>query len=71
MGHRHGGTRHENTGDMRWEPAETDIDPICGKIVNTASGVIESDVPIVVQHTKLDSRQEGLSLLRTIAFASP
>jgi len=32
------------------------------------SSVIESDVPIVVQHTRLDSRQSELALLSTIAF---
>lgn len=32
------------------------------------SSVIESDVPIVVQHTRLDSRQEALALLSTIAY---
>jgi hypothetical protein len=33
------------------------------------ASVIESDVPIVVQHTRLDSRQAELALLSTIAFA--
>lgn len=37
--------------------------------VNTPySSLIESDVPIVVQHTRLDSRQPALALLTTIAF---
>jgi hypothetical protein len=31
--------------------------------------VIESDVPIVVQHTRLDSRQAENALLSTIAFS--
>jgi hypothetical protein len=31
--------------------------------------VIESDVPVVVQHTRLDSRQAENSLLSTIAYA--
>jgi hypothetical protein len=35
------------------------------------ASVIESDVPIVVQHTRLDSRQAENALLSTIAFASP
>jgi hypothetical protein len=35
------------------------------------ASVIESDVPIVVQHTRLDSRQPALALLSTIAFAHP
>lgn len=34
------------------------------------SSVIESDVPIVVQHTRLDSRQAANALLSTIAFAA-
>ena len=33
------------------------------------ASVIESDVPIVVQHTRLDSRQAELALLTTIAYA--
>ncbi len=32
------------------------------------ASVIESDVPIVVQHTRLDSRQAANALLTTIAF---
>ena len=35
---------------------------------NDYSSVIESDVPIVVQHTRLDSRRAELALLSTIAF---
>jgi hypothetical protein len=34
------------------------------------SSTIVSDVPIVVQHTRLDSRQEALALLSTVAFAA-
>jgi hypothetical protein len=34
------------------------------------SSVIESDVPIVVQHTRLDSRQAENALLTTIAYAA-
>ncbi|HVT36607.1 MAG TPA: sensory rhodopsin transducer [Nevskiaceae bacterium] len=33
------------------------------------SSVVESDVPVVVQHTRLDSRQAALALLSTIAYA--
>lgn len=33
------------------------------------ASVIEADVPIVVQHTRLDSRQEANALLSTIAYA--
>jgi hypothetical protein len=37
--------------------------------VNTPySSLIESDVPVVVQHTRLDSRQPALALLTTVAF---
>ena len=32
------------------------------------SSVIESDVPIVVQHTRLDSRQADNALMTTIAY---
>lgn len=34
------------------------------------ASVIESTVPIIVQHTRLDSRDPALSLLSTIAFAA-
>jgi hypothetical protein len=34
------------------------------------SSVIESDVPVVVQHTRLDSRQDANALLSTIAYPS-
>jgi len=34
------------------------------------ASVFESDVPIVVQHTRLDSRQSENALLSTIAYAS-
>jgi hypothetical protein len=33
------------------------------------SSVFESNVPIVVQHTRLDSRRAEVSLLSTIAYA--
>jgi hypothetical protein len=33
------------------------------------ASVIESDVPIVVQHTRLDSRQDANALLSTIAYS--
>jgi hypothetical protein len=33
------------------------------------ASVFESDVPIVVQHTRLDSRRAELALLSTMAFA--
>ena len=32
------------------------------------ASVIESDVPIIVQHTRLDSRQSALALMTTIAY---
>ncbi len=34
------------------------------------ASVIESDVPIVVQHTRLDSRQAENALMTTMAFAA-
>lgn len=33
------------------------------------SSVIASDVPIVVQHTRLDSRQAAAALLSTVAYS--
>ncbi|TFV91521.1 sensory rhodopsin transducer [Oxalobacteraceae bacterium OM1] len=55
-------TLHLRFNDLRDPepiPAETDY-----------ASVIESDVPIVVQHTRLDSRQAELALLSTVAFGS-
>ncbi len=43
------------------EPIPTDTD---------YASVIESDIPLVVQHTRLDSRQAENALLSTIAYAS-
>jgi len=34
------------------------------------ASVIEADVPIVVQHTRLDSRQNANALLTTIAYSA-
>ncbi len=36
----------------------------------TYASLIESDVPVVVQHTRLDSRQAENALLSTIAFGT-
>lgn len=44
------------------EPIPTDTD---------YASVIESDVPVVVQYTRLDSRQAENALISTLAFASP
>ena len=54
-------TRHLRFNDL------TDPEPI-PRGTDYAS-VIESDVPIVVQHTRLDSRQSANALLTTIAYA--
>lgn len=45
----------------------TDPEPV--PLDTDYASVIESDQPIVVQHTRLDSRQAALALLTTIAFA--
>jgi hypothetical protein len=34
------------------------------------ASIVESDVPIVVQHTRLDSRQAALALMSTIGFGA-
>jgi len=34
------------------------------------ASVIESDVPLIVRHTRLDSRQAENALLSTIAYAN-
>jgi hypothetical protein len=50
--------RFNNLSDPEPIPTETDY-----------ASVIESDVPIVVQHTRLDSRQAENALITTIAYA--
>jgi len=35
------------------------------------ASLIESSVPVVVQHTRLDSRQPGMALLSTVAYPVP
>lgn len=54
-------TKHLRFNDL------TDPEPI-PRDTDYAS-VIESDVPIVVQHTRLDSRQAENALLTTIAYS--
>jgi hypothetical protein len=54
-------TRHVRFNDLT-EPAPIPLD-------TDFASIIESDVPIVVQHTRLDSRQAENALLSTIAFA--
>jgi hypothetical protein len=54
-------TLHLRFNDLR------DPEPIpCG---TDYASVLESDVPIVVQHTRLDSRQAEEALLSTIAYS--
>ncbi len=55
-------TRHVRFNDL------TDPQPIPPD--TDFASVIESDVPIVVQHTRLDSRQAENALLSTIAYAA-
>jgi hypothetical protein len=53
-------TRHIKFNDLGEPPAiprDTDF-----------ASIIEADAPIVVQHTRLDSRQPALALMSTIAF---
>ncbi len=56
-------TRHVRFNDLQKPapiPRDTDY-----------ASLIESDVPIVVQHTRLDSRQDANALLSTVAYADP
>ena len=55
-------TRHVRFNDL------TDPEPV--PVDTDFASIIDSDVAIVVQHTRLDSRQEALALLSTIAFPS-
>jgi hypothetical protein len=54
-------TRHVRFNDLR------DPEPIPNGV--DYASIIESDVPIVVQHTRLDSRQADEALLTTIAYS--
>jgi hypothetical protein len=56
-------TRHVRFNDLTDpEPVPRDTD---------YSSLIESDVPVVVQHTRLDSRQAENALITTIAHPCP
>lgn len=52
-------TRHLRFNDLTDPPVPRDTD---------FASVITADVPVVVQHTRLDSRQSANALLSTIAF---
>lgn len=54
-------TRHVRFNDLD-DPAPVPRD-------TDYASVIEASVPIVVQHTRLDSRQAALALLSTVAFS--
>jgi hypothetical protein len=56
-------TRHFRFNDL------SDPEPIPRG--TTYASVIESSVPIVVQHTRLDSRQAENALMTTMAFPGP
>ena len=56
-------TLHLRFNDLR------DPEPV--PLATDYASVIESDAPIVVQHTRLDARQAESALLSTIAFAAP
>lgn len=53
-------TRHVRFNDLE-DPAPVPRD-------TDYASLIESDVPVVVQHTRLDSRQAANALLSTVAF---
>jgi hypothetical protein len=55
-------TRHVRFNDLS-DPAPIPRD-------TDYASLIESDVPVVVQHTRLDSRQAENALLSTIAYAA-
>lgn len=56
-------TRHVRFNDLA-DPAPIPRD-------TDYASLIESDVPVVAQHTRLDSRQAENALLSTIAYAAP
>jgi hypothetical protein len=54
-------TKHLRFNDLKDpEPIPRDTD---------YASILESDIPIIVQHTRLDSRQSANTLLSTIAYA--
>jgi hypothetical protein len=53
-------TLHIRLNDLR------DPEPV--PLATEYSATVEADEPVVVQHTRLDSRQSALALLSTIAF---
>lgn len=55
-------TKHQRFNDL------TDPEPIPKG--RPYASVIQSDVPVVVQHTRLDSRQADNALITTMAFAA-
>jgi hypothetical protein len=55
-------TLHQRFNDL------TDPEPVPRD--TSYASVIESTVPIVVQHTRLDSRNPNIALLSTVAFAA-
>jgi hypothetical protein len=56
-------TLHLRFNDLR-DPAPVPRD-------TAYASLLQSDVPVVVQHTRLDSRDPHIALLSTIAFAEP
>jgi hypothetical protein len=56
-------TLHLRFNDLK-DPAPIPLD-------TDYASVFDSNVPIVVQYTRMDSRHAEISLLSTIAFASP
>ncbi|VXC66838.1 Sensory rhodopsin transducer [Burkholderia sp. 8Y] len=55
-------TLHMRFNDLR--------DPETIPVGTEYASCFQSDVPVVIQHTRLDSRQSELALLTTIAFSS-
>jgi hypothetical protein len=54
-------TTHLRFNDLK-DPAPVPLD-------TDYSSVFESDVPVIVQHTRLDSRRAEIALLSTMAYA--
>lgn len=46
------------------------VDPCSVPRDTDFASVIVSDVPVVVQHTRLDTRQSALALLSTVAWSA-
>jgi hypothetical protein len=63
----HSRTLHLRFNDLD-DPAPIPRDTDYASVFESYASVFESDVPIILQHTRLDSRHAEVSLLSTMAY---